>query len=71
MIWSTSPLRNKSKGGMVLNENELETDRKTSAEHTESGRKEREVIRSGPVPREGTRKKRLITRKKRLITQRP
>ena len=56
---------------MILNENELETDRKTSVEHTKSGRKEREVIRSGPVPREGTRKKRLITQKKRLITQRP
>lgn len=62
---SSPPLRNKSKSGMILNENELETDRKTPVQHTESGRKDREVIRSGPVPLEGTQ------RKLRLIMQRP
>lgn len=46
------PEKQIKKSGMILNENELETDRKTPVQHTESGRKDREVIRSGPVPLE-------------------
>ena len=57
---SSPPLRNKSKSEMIPYENELETDRKTPVQHTESGRKDREVIRSGPVPLRGLRGNRLI-----------